>query len=177
MSDQVQAQSFTEAPASWNIRYLTIEGYECQFTLRGVTGAEVLGKTEAVLEHLTKHGCRPVRQAAPASAATTPDNGNGHPPEAVLKPAQPGQQPAKTGGEQEVIEVKSIAHAVTDTGHHYLKVKGGKYSKYGVKAWSEVVPAEAAAFEEWPIGEEYNPFPTMLHAVVEDGKKVVAFKA
>jgi hypothetical protein len=38
---------FTESPVSWNTRYLNPEGFECQFTLRGESGQEVLEKADA----------------------------------------------------------------------------------------------------------------------------------
>ena len=31
-----------EAPVSWNVRYTSSQGYDCQLTLRGVDAAEVL---------------------------------------------------------------------------------------------------------------------------------------
>jgi hypothetical protein len=35
---------FTEAPASWKIRYVTPDGFECQITLRAMSGQELLEK-------------------------------------------------------------------------------------------------------------------------------------
>jgi hypothetical protein len=35
---------FPEAPASWNTKYITPEGFECQITLRGDSGTELLEK-------------------------------------------------------------------------------------------------------------------------------------
>ena len=37
---------FTEAAASWNAKYLTPDGFECQITLRGDSGQEVLEKSQ-----------------------------------------------------------------------------------------------------------------------------------
>lgn len=37
-------QLFSEAPASWNTRYLDPNGFECQITLRGESGSELLEK-------------------------------------------------------------------------------------------------------------------------------------
>lgn len=50
--------NFSEAPASWNVRY-TMNGYVCQFTLRGDTGSELLPKAEAALAWLAEHGAIP----------------------------------------------------------------------------------------------------------------------
>ncbi len=119
---QTQAHTFTEAPASWNVKY-TLRGYECMLTIR----AESAG--------------------APA-----------------------GEQHA-----YEVIPVNTVAHVVSEKGHHSLKVKGGKYSKFGVTAWTEVIPVEG--WETWDIGAEYAPPAGMEYATVQDGKKVTQFRA
>jgi hypothetical protein len=50
---------FAEAPASWNVRYITPDGFACQLTLRGETGAELVRRTEAALRWLLDHDCSP----------------------------------------------------------------------------------------------------------------------
>lgn len=50
---------YTESPVSWNTRYITPEGFECQLTLRGETGQEVLEKANNALSYLLKVGCQP----------------------------------------------------------------------------------------------------------------------
>ena len=67
MSDQ---NIFTEAPASWNVRYINPSGYVCQLTLRADQGSELLTRAEKALVHLTDNGCQPV-------------NGNGYKPPAA----------------------------------------------------------------------------------------------
>jgi hypothetical protein len=78
------AHSFPEAPASWNIRY-SLDGYDCQITLRGETGREVLTAATAAIDYLKARGAtptagngkahsQPAEQAkAPAMADGTPD--------------------------------------------------------------------------------------------------------
>ena len=61
---------FTEAPVSWNTRYVTPEGFECQLTLRGESGQEVLEKARAALDYLLRNDCIP----------STFNKGNGHQP-------------------------------------------------------------------------------------------------
>ena len=71
--------SFQEAPASWNTRYVHPSGFECQITLRGETGAELLEKVEKAIEYLLKVGCQPytyVRNGA-KPAANGNQNGEG----------------------------------------------------------------------------------------------------
>jgi hypothetical protein len=47
---------FIEAPASWNTRFLTPDGFECQLTLRGETGQEVLERAQGAIAFLLKNG-------------------------------------------------------------------------------------------------------------------------
>jgi hypothetical protein len=49
----------SEAPASWNTRYMTPDGFVCQLTLRGETGSELLEKAASAIAYLLKNGCTP----------------------------------------------------------------------------------------------------------------------
>ena len=80
----------TEAPASWNTRYITSDGFECQLTLRGETGQEVLEKAQAALAYLIKNGFAPqvhyrnsYTRSAGNETAVTGSDGNGHTPESA----------------------------------------------------------------------------------------------
>ena len=52
-------QLFSEAPASWNTRYIDPNGFECQITLRGENGSELLEKAANATAYLLKNGCIP----------------------------------------------------------------------------------------------------------------------
>lgn len=55
MSENTALKSNTlmsEAPASWNTRYVTPDGFICQLTLRGDTGKDLLEKANAALNWL-----------------------------------------------------------------------------------------------------------------------------
>jgi hypothetical protein len=70
---------FTESPVSWNTRYVTTEGFECQLTLRGESDQEVLEKANSAIEYLLSIGCAPVanRYSSYVKPSTsTPANGN-----------------------------------------------------------------------------------------------------
>ena len=72
-----------EAPASWNTKYITPDGFECQLTLRGNTGQEVLDKAHGALAFLDQAGCKPISNGraythAPVDNIAPPkSNGNG----------------------------------------------------------------------------------------------------
>ncbi len=72
MTNQTQAIPTSEAPASWNTRYLSPTGFVCQLTIRGDTGSELLEKATAALTKLQASGCQPHYNSYKAKS-----NGNG----------------------------------------------------------------------------------------------------
>lgn len=80
-NDSIQ---FDEAPASWNTRFVTPEGFECQLTLRSESGLEVLEKAKGAIAHLLNTGCLPCTNGKYsnhnpiASSNSSNGNGNGH---------------------------------------------------------------------------------------------------
>jgi hypothetical protein len=65
---------FNEAPASWNTRYITPDGFECQLTIRGEKGAEVLEKANAAIAYLLKNDCQPYKFHRNGYGAKKPNN-------------------------------------------------------------------------------------------------------
>jgi hypothetical protein len=55
----VKSNLSLEAPASWNTKYLSPEGFTCQITLRADSGKELLEKAQAAVTHLIAVGCTP----------------------------------------------------------------------------------------------------------------------
>jgi hypothetical protein len=53
---------YTEAPASWNVSYITPEGFVCRITLRGENGKDLLDKAGVALAFLMQHGCTPEKR-------------------------------------------------------------------------------------------------------------------
>jgi ribonucleotide reductase alpha subunit len=54
-----KVNDFPEAPARWNTRYIDPNGFECQITLRGDSGSELLEKVTNAITYLLKNGCTP----------------------------------------------------------------------------------------------------------------------
>jgi hypothetical protein len=54
-----QNNNSTEAPASWNTKYLDPSGFECQLTLRAASGVELLKRAGVALGALVAAGCTP----------------------------------------------------------------------------------------------------------------------
>jgi len=56
--------NFSEAPSSWNTRYISPDGFECQITLRGENGSELLERANNAIAYLLKNGCMPIFTAS-----------------------------------------------------------------------------------------------------------------
>jgi hypothetical protein len=65
-----QAVTLPEAPVSWNTRYISSQGFECQLTLRGSDAVAVLKVANDLLDKMVSAGVRPVDAAIHS-------NGNG----------------------------------------------------------------------------------------------------
>lgn len=50
---------FSEAPASWNTKYIDPNGFECQLTLRCESGKELLERAAAATSFLLDNDCQP----------------------------------------------------------------------------------------------------------------------
>jgi hypothetical protein len=64
-SHNSKVNDFPEAPASWNTRYVDPNGFECQITLRGETGSELLEKAANAINYLLKADCMPYSYRTP----------------------------------------------------------------------------------------------------------------
>jgi len=74
MNAEQKTVTCAEAPASWNVRYMSPDGFSCQFTLRGSSGADLLPRTVAALQWLADHGCTP--NGTPVATANSNHAGN-----------------------------------------------------------------------------------------------------
>lgn len=59
MSNNNSNIQMAEAPASWNTRYVSPEGFECQLTLRAESGSELLEKVNSAIAYLLNNDCIP----------------------------------------------------------------------------------------------------------------------
>lgn len=82
---------YSEAPASWNTRYLSPDGFVCQITLRGESGKELLDKAAVAMAHLLEIGCSPCDTNNPRSKPNGANQSN----------SNKEQQPPSNGTAQE----------------------------------------------------------------------------
>ncbi len=67
----------SEAPASWNTRYITPDGFICQLTLRGDTGKDLLEKANAALNWLKDNQFLPCENNGFHNKQNLPNTPNG----------------------------------------------------------------------------------------------------
>lgn len=87
------------------------------------------------------------------------------------KPQNQSQSYQNTGIEE--IEVQKMAHQVTMNGIHYLGIYGGRYMKFGVKAYKEALPPSLQAFEKLEIGKSFDVPKGAIKAIYDHEKKKV----
>jgi len=121
MSDNstLKSANYLEAPASWNTKYLSPEGFVCQITLRAETGRELLEKAHAAMLHLLEAGCAPCE-----SIAIRPKlNGNGN-------GAQPNPEPAHETKSNPVGEEPIASPANNAAEGHFCPVHGVEMKRW-----------------------------------------------
>ena len=70
--------AFTEAPASWNVKYCTVDGFCCQLTLRADNGKDLLQKADIALAYLLQQGYKPEENhRQPRNSATKSNASSG----------------------------------------------------------------------------------------------------
>lgn len=128
---------FTEAPASWNIKY-RVNGLEEMLTLRGDSYAAIVADVDRAREYVATHSDK--RGELPkveAPSLPNPMNDGGDDPfsGSDAKPAQ-----ASGVSNDNSFTAEKLTGTVAE-GKTYWKVKGGRFSQYGVTIWPEALQA------------------------------------
>jgi hypothetical protein len=128
---------FDEAPASFNIKAYNPDGFDVMLTLRSDNTGELLDRAGKALEWLKGHGFSPTRpQQRPQPAVDDPTPAQR---EAELRslPADNRAPATPDPGEQTFVAEKLAANITS--GKTYWKVFGGRFSKFGINIWPEVL--------------------------------------
>jgi hypothetical protein len=145
-SDAVVPQSaqrtWTEAPASANVR-AAYKGLDWQFTVRADTLRELMARVGWLAGYLNSQHTKPAVQ--PTAQPQPPAQGASVPPTTQMPQAQVTQEQGTLTFAADTLT------ALVNEGKAYWKVKGGKFQKFGVTVWPEVL-AEAG----WSV-EELSP--------------------
>ena len=126
-----------EAPASVNFKGVTKGGFVCQWTLRDIDEAVLLDKQVKFMALLSEGGVQPY-------PATKP-NGNGGSQNTISVPLLMGDVPPPAQPQEDLFFDAERLVGSTSGDKTYFKVQGGKFSKFGVNIWPEIL--EAAGFD------------------------------
>ncbi len=119
-----------EAPASINFKVVDKEGFNYQITLRDFSENALMGRVKAIRSWLVEQDfVAPGKQPAGNGSQNTP----------VPLPTE-----AAPATEQSLMFDAERLVGSTSGDKTYFKVQGGKFSKFGVNIWPEVL--EAAGF-------------------------------
>lgn len=187
-ADENETTVLPEAPASWNTTYYKA-GFREQITLRGVTYSQIAEQAELARAWIRENADTPYNQNGASNGAQPkqdkqvtvsmePMGGDYIPnlPDGFSEPeyvdivetsAPVPQQVETTGGLS--FKPETLVANVTD-GKTYWKVKGGRWSKYGVTIWPEVL--EAANLRDLDPTQQYSltNFKTAIYINNEKGQ-------
>lgn len=162
-----------EAGASLNVEVLDADGIRTQLTLRAESASDwlaLLRERKAFIEAARKNGWQITRQAAPTSA---PAPSTPAAIEAALgAPSAPKAAPQGSGETFSSIEdfqASEISVSADDKGKMQYKVKGGRYSKFGVRVWPETLAALGLDATKLQLGT--YQFSAMVRAVLDENGK------
>jgi hypothetical protein len=129
---QIVARNFGEAPASVNLRF-DYRGYKSiQFTLRGESGIELLQKLDIVLGKLEQMGATPNTSASEK---------------------QGGGQASGSPEDKSFLTSQLVPEILENSDEPYWKIKGidGKFPKFAVRVWPEVLEEIGIKVTEIPV--------------------------
>jgi hypothetical protein len=170
-----------EARASVNFFGTTSKGWDCQFTLRDHDEKILIKRFADFQEYLDRYHVSPKGKSSSASSVpsspSAPPSSTPSPPPKV-ETRIPGEYPPDDGQAGiDTYEVEIVNHQVASNGAHFLLCKGGKYMKYGYRAYEEIVP-DTVNFENWPMGQDFSPPDEVKVAWVDlEKKKIIRFGA
>ena len=129
-----------DAPFSDNFHWVDTDGFRHQITVRANTGAQLLERIDAARTNLMKRGATPSGQSSPPTThQEAPGQAQSAPPTVTTPPEAAAQHEGSLS-----FEAESLVGS-TSEGKTYWKVKGGKFIKFGVTIWPEVL--KAAGFD------------------------------
>lgn len=160
-----------EAVYSFSTNALSRDGLPGTWTIRarvGEAGASFYARTDNFVQSLIKHGWQvpqrpPQTQSAPASvAAPAPTNG------AHVAPPQAVAPSAANGESGQTFPCKYLL-ANVEGGKSYWKIKGGRFEKFGVTVYPEVLTAAGFATLDPLMQYDLTGY-VATYALKEDGK-------
>lgn len=151
-----------EVPVSVNFYCVDQAGFNYQWTLRDTDEMALVKRVAVFKDWLLKHGVVPKQvgqqpqgqqgQQSQAAAGNMPPV-KGEKSERAMQLTPPVA--AGNGSGALNFQAESMVGSVQD-GQQYWKIKGGKFSKYGVTVWPEVLEAAGFDVDALNIGQRYT---------------------
>jgi len=143
--------TYSEAPRSVNFYGITKTGWNCQWTIRADTNEELI----------KEQGDLKAFGVVPKAVGRQPES-----------PVSPDTPPTKSAAPKQELMFDAVELEGSTKGDRtYWKVKGGKFSKYGVTIWPEVLEAADFAVEELDPARTYDlEGYTAYYVEKDDGK-------
>ena len=164
-------EGLPEAPASLNTRVITSKGYVLQITLRDLDEGVLMDRFAELLKKLDAWKCQPANgYGKPATQAASPPQAEA--PTMRGAPEVPYTADDFSGDESQAEYDEfdaDILEASTNKGKTYWKVKGGRWSKFGVTIWPEAIK-DAGFTDDLDPAKEYDLRGYTATALMEDGK-------
>lgn len=150
-----------EMPVSVNFYAVDQDGFNYQWTLRDINEIGLLKRVNAFKALLLSNGVvpkqvgqQPQGQAQQGQAA---DNSPRPPMKGETSERAAMVTPPGANGNKNALsfQADNMVGSITE-GQQYWKVKGGKFSKYGVTVWPEVLEAAGFDVDALNIGQRYS---------------------
>ena len=138
MTEQESIRTWTEAPASATVKAV-VGGRDWMLTMRADTVRELVERVNTLNGWLDSHADAALNVEQPRTQATPP------------------VAPIQSANGVQTFAAESLSATVTD-GKPYWKVKGGRFKKFGVTVWDEVLteaglaecdPMQAYSLQGW----------------------------
>jgi len=148
-----------EAPASITAKVYDANGFDLLVTVRNGNMAELIDNWGKFSDILIKRGYQPQGGYRPQVTPPPPAEPTPAEIEAEMNPAlaaasaPPPPQPTDNGL---WFHAETLAASMNE-GKVYWKVKGGKFSKFGVNIWPETLDAAFKSGAMWDVDGELDP--------------------
>lgn len=138
--------ALSEAPASLNFFGITEKGWNIQFTLRDMDEYNLIARFGKLVKTLEEN-----YHVKPKPVGSQPNREPAAPP----PPEQQAATRHENGGADGSFAAEKLVGNVSE-GKISWKVKGGKFSKFGVTIWPEVLEASGLYPDQLDPMQQYN---------------------
>lgn len=170
MSDEVQSPTLPEAGFSATVKIVNpTNQFEWLVTTRAESAKDGLPRLALIEEWASKHGYLSFDAYVDQRRAERDGNGN-QPARPANNPPVRQPNPVQQNGQAHSFQAESL-EATVNKGKAYWKIKGGKFAKYGVTIWPEVLEETGFNLDELDPMQTYNlPGYTAHYTLKDDGK-------